>query len=76
MYGYDLGASTENAGFTWTISCGAGNSKFLKSEIGWISDFARTSASQQKIIISDSGNWKLYKVVMEAYSIQNDWLKK
>ena len=39
-----------------TISYGAGNSKFLKTEIGWISDFGRTSASQQKIILWDSGN--------------------
>ena len=39
-----------------TISYGAGNSKFLKTEIGWISDFGRTSASQQKIVLWDSGN--------------------
>ena len=39
-----------------TISYGAGNSKFLKTEIGWISDFGRTSASQQKMILWDSGN--------------------
>ena len=39
-----------------TISYGAGNSKFFKTEIGWISDFGRTSASQQKIILWDSGN--------------------
>ena len=39
-----------------TISYGAGNSKFLKTEIGWISDFGRTPASQQKIILWDSGN--------------------
>ena len=39
-----------------TISYGAGNSKFLKTEIGWISDFGRTSASQQKNILWDSGN--------------------
>ena len=32
-----------------TISYGAGHSKFLKSEIGRISDFGRTSASQKKI---------------------------
>ena len=38
------------------ISYGAGNSKFLETEIGWISDFGRTSASQQKIILWDSGN--------------------
>ena len=37
-------------------SYGAGNSKFLKTETGWISDFGRTSASQQKIILWDSGN--------------------
>ena len=37
-------------------SYGAGNSKFLKTEIGWISDFGRTSASQQKFILWDSGN--------------------
>ena len=34
--------------FTKTISYGAEKSKFLKSEIGWISDFGRTSAPQQK----------------------------
>ena len=39
---------------TKTIS--SGNSKFLKTEIGRISDFGRTSASQQKIISWDSGN--------------------
>ena len=39
-----------------TISYGVGNSKFLKTEIGWISDFGRTSASQQKTILWDSGN--------------------
>ena len=39
-----------------TISYGTGISKFLKTEIGWISDFGRTSASQQKIILWDSGN--------------------
>ena len=39
-----------------TIPYGAGNSKFLKTEIGWISDFGRTSASQQKNILWDSGN--------------------
>ena len=39
-----------------TISYGAGNSKFLKTENRWISDFGRTSASQQKIILWDSGN--------------------
>ena len=62
--------------FTKTISYGAGNSKLLKTEIEWILDFGRTSASQQKIILWDSGNIKLTKVVMEAYSIRNDWLKK
>ena len=35
---------------TETISYGAGNAKFLKSEIEWISDFGRTTASQHKII--------------------------
>ena len=50
---------------TKAISYGAGNSKFLKTEIGWISEFGRTSASQQTIILWDS-----------AYSIRNDWLKK
>ena len=59
-----------------TTSYGAGYSKFLKSEIWWISDFGRKSASQQKNIFWDSGNWKLNEVVMEAYSMQNDWLKK
>ena len=61
---------------TKAIYYGAGISKFLKTEIGWISDFGRTSASQQKNILWDSGNLKLNKVVMEAYSIRNDWLKK
>ena len=36
-----------------TMSYRAGNSKFLKTEIGWISDFGRTSATQQKIILWD-----------------------
>ena len=42
---------------TKAISYGAGNSKFLKIEIGWISDFGRTSASQQKKYLM--GLWKL-----------------
>ena len=41
---------------TKTISYGAGNSKFLKTEIEWISDFGRTTASQHKMILWDSGN--------------------
>ena len=45
--------------------------KILKSEIGWILNFERTCASQQKLILWDSGNWISNKVV-GAYSIQND----
>ena len=39
-----------------TTSYGAGNSKFFESKIAGISDFGRTSASQQKLILWDSGN--------------------
>ena len=42
--------------FFFFLTYGAGNSKFFKTEIGWISDFGRTSASQQKIILWDSGD--------------------